>query len=139
MFNAIADGFNYLFNLIGDFGLWMLGGIQKLLQPIFDFFSAIFYLLYKLGVILVKIIELVIGLVKLLIGLLTGLFKTITGLNYSGAPAAIPEAYQSAFDNLQPIFQMLQLDKVAYLVLVAIWIFTAIYATKIIGGMRGGN
>jgi len=138
MFHAIADGFNYLWGFLKQLFWWLLDGIAFLLKPVFDLLAAIFYFLYKIGVVLVKIVEIVLALGRLLIGLCTGLFKTITGLGYTGRPAAIPASYQDVFDRIQPVFQTLQLDKVAYLVQFAIWVMTALAAIRIIGGMRGG-
>lgn len=138
MFKAIADGFGYLFGLLGDLGLFILSGLEKLFKPVLDFLGAIFYFLFKLGLVLVKVISLVISLAKLLIGLGIGLFKTIAGLSFSGTPTVLPASYQGVFAHLQPVFAQLQLDKLAYIFIFAIWIGTVYTAIKIIGGMRGG-
>lgn len=139
MFSAIADGFSYLFSLLGDLGLFILNGIMKMIQPIIDFIGAIFYFVYKLGLVLVKVLALFGTLARLLVGLLTGLFKTITGLAYTGAGAEMPASYQSAFDNLQPVFNQLQFNKLGYVLIFTVWLFTAFVAVKIIGNMRGGG
>lgn len=140
MFSAIADGFNYLFVHLGMLGTFILNGIWKLLQPLFDLIGAIFYFVYKLGVVLVKVIELVLGLARLLIGLTTGLFKTLAGLSYSGTAASpLPGAYTETIGQLQTIFTSLQFDKIAYVLTFGIWITTAIIALRLIGGMRGGG
>lgn len=132
MFKSIADGFNYLFQLIIDGFLWLLEGLGKLFAPIFDLIGAIFYLIYMLGVILVKVILVVVFFAKMLIGLSIGLFKTFSGFGYTGADAAIPASYANVFGHLQGAFGMLQLDNLAYLFIVAIWIFTGIGAIRII-------
>lgn len=139
MFSAVADGFAYLFGLIWNGLEWLLDGLYSLLSPIFDFLSAIFYFIYFIGLILFKIVVIVLTIVKLLIGLMSGLFKTIFGLAPSNDIAVIPSSYMDVFGKLQPIFNTLQLDKVAYLLSVGIWLFTAFVAVRIIGGMRGGG
>lgn len=139
MFSAIADGFSYLFGLLVNLFGYLLDGLYKLLSPLFDFIGAIFYLIYKLGVILVSILKIVYALGKLLVGLLTGLFATITGFGYSGASASLPSAYTDVYSRLGPIFAHLQMDKVAYMIQFAIWLFTGLYAARIIGSMRGGG
>jgi hypothetical protein len=138
MFSAIADGFGYLFGLLGKLGLWILEGIGKLLAPIFELIGAIFYFIYMLGVVLVKIILLVVGVGKLLLGVVAGLFMTIAGLSYSESAPVLPGSYQSAFDHLGGFIGGAQLDNVAYLLVFAIWLFTAFGAIRIIGAMRGG-
>lgn len=108
-------------------------------RPILDLIGAIFYLFYKLGVVLVEVVKIILGLGRLLVGLVVGLFKTLTGLSYTGTPSTIPGAYSEAYSRLQPVMDRLQLDKLAYIILVAIWIFTAIAAIRLIGSMRGGG
>jgi len=139
MFKAIADGFGYLFDLLGRFGKYILDGILWLLSPILDFFAMIFYFIYKLIAVLASVVRLVIDVGRLLLGLVTGLFKTIIGFNFTGSTTILPDSYQKVFLNLQPILKTLQVDKVAYLFQFGIWIFTAIIAMKIIGNMRGGG
>lgn len=139
MFRAIADGFGYLFRLLGDLGGWILDGIWMLFKPLFDLLAAIFYFLYMLGVVLVKVLEVVLNVGKLLVGVLTGLFKTIVGLSYTGTPAALPGSYNSAFSKIMPHINSLQLDKVAYVLIFGIWLTAGFMAVKIIGGMRGGG
>lgn len=138
MFSAVADGFGYLFDLIWRAFKWLLDGLSVLLSPVFELLAAIFYFVYMIGVILYKIVLIVLTIGKLLIGLLTGLFKTIFGLAPSSEVAVMPQAYHDVFAKLQPIFLTLQLDKVAYLLSFALWIFTAFVAVRIIGSMRNG-
>lgn len=138
MFSAIADGFRFLFAYLNTFGLWILQGLTKLIQPILDFLGGIFYFIYNLGVLLVKVTMIVVGLAKLLIGIVTGLFKTFLGLSFTGRASVLPDSYQSVFDHLKPLLGVLQLDKVAYLFIFGIWIYTGWAAMRIIGNMRGG-
>lgn len=137
MFKAIADGFGYLYSLLIRLGSWLLEGLGKLLAPVLEFLGAIFYFLYKIGVVLAKVLHIVYAIAKLLIGLIQGLFSTLIGFSYTGRAATLPSSYQKVFTELQPTFQTLQLDKVAYLFQFGIWLFTAFMAIRIIGNMRG--
>lgn len=139
MFRAVADGFGYLYDLLGRLFTFLLEGIGKLLAPLFDFFKMIFYFIYFLGVIIAKVVLLVFTIGKLLIGLVTGLFATLIGFGYSGSSGGLPGSYQAVFTQLQPTLNALQLDKVAYLFQFAIWLFTGFMAMKIIGNMRAGG
>lgn len=139
MFSAIADGFNWLFSLLWQVASFILNGLWSLLKPIFELIGAIFYALYKLGVVLVKILELVLMLARLLGGIVTGLFKTIAGLSYTGGASPLPASYSETIGHLQSVFTSLQFNKVAYLMQFAIWIATGVIALRLIGGMRGGG
>lgn len=140
MFSAIADGFGYLFGLLWKVANWILDGLYTLLKPVFEFIGAIFYFVYKLGIVLYKVLEIVVAIAKMLIGISVGLFKTIFGLSYTGSSSgAIPSSYMSAFGKMQPIFEQLQFNKLAYLLIFGIWIAAAIVAMRIIGGLRGGG
>lgn len=140
MFHAIGNGFNYLFSHLTKLGSWLLGGIYKLLQPLFDLIYILFEFIYWIGVIIVKIVVLVFAIGRLLVGLIAGLFSTIIGLNYTGTGSTgMPSSYTAVNQHISPILAALQLDKVAYLMLFMIWLVTGFTAMKIIGNMRGGG
>jgi hypothetical protein len=140
MFHAIANGFNYLMDLMIRLFSWLLSGLYKLLQPIFDLIYIILEFFYWIGVIIVKIVFLVFAVGRLLVGLITGLFSTILGLSYTGhGPTGMPNSYTAVNQHLSSILGALQLDKVAYLILFLLWIATGLTAMKIIGNMRGGG
>ncbi|MBU8764194.1 hypothetical protein KM868_11895 [Micrococcus luteus] len=140
MFHAIANGFNYLMDLLIRLFSWLLSGLYKLLQPIFDLIYIIFDFIYWIGVIIVKIVVLVFTIGRLLVGLIAGLFSTILGLSYTGSgDTGLPNSYTAVNQHLSPILGALQLDKVAYLILFLLWIATGFAAIKIIGNMRGGG
>lgn len=139
MFHAIANGFKYLYDLLIKLGAWLLSGLYKLFQPIFDLIEIIFDFIYWIGVIIVKVVLLVFSIGKLLVGLVAGLFSTILGLNYTGASSALPDSYNSVYPHIQPALDMLQMDKIAYIVLFSLWLVTGFMAIKIIGNMRSGG
>lgn len=138
MFRAIADGFNWLFDLLGTLFSRLMDGLWWLLQPIFDLVMIIFEFVYWIGVIIVKIILLVFGVGKFLIGLVAGLFTTIFGLGFTGKVSNLPASYADVYTHIKPYLNSLQLDKVAYIMQFSIWFFTGLTALKIIGNMRGG-
>lgn len=140
MFTAIADGFGYLFGLLWDVCEWVLNGLYAILKPVFEFIGAIFYFLYKLGVVLYKVLEIVVAIARMLIGISVGLFKTIFGLSYSASTVSpLPNSLNNVVGKLQPIFEQLQFNKLAYILIFAIWIAAALAAMRIIGGLRGGG
>lgn len=139
MFSAIADGFGYLFNLLGDFFMKLMSGLLWLLQPLFDLIGLIFAFIVWIGTIIVKIAMLVFAIGKMLVGLVAGLFSTIIGFGYTGKTSNLPNSYMDAYTHIKPYLSVLQLDKVAYLFLFGIWFFTAWAALHIIGNMRGGG
>lgn len=138
MFSAIADGFKWLYQLLIDLFTFLLGGLLKLLQPIFDLLGIVFEFIYWIGVIIAKVVHLVFSIGKLLIGLITGLFKTILGLGYTGGGRGLPSSYTNVYEHIRPALNTLQLDKVAYILQFTLWILTALMAARIIGNMRGG-
>lgn len=138
MFKAIADGFGYLFGLLGNLALFLLNGIMKIFQPVLDLIGALFYFIFKLGVVLVKVINLVLSVGRLLLGLLTGLFKTLAGFSFTGTPATVPGSYQDTFSHIRPLLQQLQLNNLAYVIIFTIWLLTAMAAIRKIRNLGGG-
>ena len=139
MFDGIKKAFEYLYGLLIDLFGWVIDGIAAIFAPIIDLVIGIGYFIYKIGLLLVEIVTL-LGLVgKLALGLVQGLFKTITGLAYNGTPANVPTAFDNVFDQIQPVLQALQFNKIGYLITFSIWVFTAIYGIRIIQTFRGGN
>jgi hypothetical protein len=139
MFKAIADGFNWLFSLLATLFSKLMNGLMWLLQPLFDLIGIVFDFIIWTGIVLAKIVVLVFTIAKMLIGLIAGLFKTIVGFGYSGSVTNLPGSYQSVYTHIRPTLNTLQMDKLAYVILFGIWIFTAFAAMKIIGNMRGGG
>lgn len=139
MFKAIADGFNWLFQMLATLFSKLMNGLLWLLQPLFDLLGIIFEFIYYIGLLIVKVVFLVITLGKLMIGVITGLFKTIVGLGYTGRTSALPSSYMEVYPHIQPYLHKLQIDKIAYILQFTIWFATAFIAIKLIGSMRGGG
>lgn len=132
MFDGIRNFFNSLFSYLGDLFQWVLDGLTAIVKPIIDVFIGIGYFIYKIGVVLVEVLSTVGAVAKLGLGLVTGIFKTITGLSYQGNGPGVPSSIASAVDNLQPIFSALQFNKIGFVLIFSIWVFTAFAAVKII-------
>ena len=139
MFDGIKKAFQYLYNLLIDLFQWILEAITAIFKPIINLVLGIGYFIYKIGLLLVEVLQLIGSVAKLALGLVQGLFKTILGLSYQGTAANLPGSLSAAVDNLQPIFQTLQFNKIGYVIIFSIWLFAALAATKIIQTFRGGN
>lgn len=139
MFDGIKKAFQYLFDLLKNLFVWILEGITAIFKPIIDLIFGIGYFIYSLGVLAVEILGLLGSVAKLAFGLIQGLFLTITGLSYQGTPATLPGSLGSAVNNLQPVFEQLQFNKIGFVVIFSIWLFAALAATRIIQTFRGGN
>ena len=88
LFSAIKEFFGDLFNgllsfLKTLFG-WLLDGLSFLFKPIFDVLDALFYFLYKLGLLLYEGILVVLAVARLVVGLFIGGTRTILSLAYDG-------------------------------------------------------
>ena len=136
MFDGIRSFFNKLFGYLGDLFSWFVEAITAIIKPVIDIFIGIGYFIYKIGVVLVELLSLLASVAKLGLGLVTGIFKTITGLSYQGTPANLPSSIDSAVDNLQPVFSALQFNKIGYVLIFSIWVFTAFAAVKIIQSLN---
>jgi hypothetical protein len=139
MFQAIKKGFEFLFQLLIDLFTWILEGIMEVLKPVIDIFIGIGYFIYKIGVVLVEIVFLLGSVGRLVLALIQGLFNTLTSFDFDGTPASLPGSVGQAFNNLQPIFETLQFNKIGFVVMFSIWLFTALAAIKIVQTFRGGN
>jgi hypothetical protein len=139
MFEGIKKAFEFLFQLIIDMFTWILEGILAILKPIIDIFIGIGYFVYKIGLVLVEIVFLIGGVGRLVLALVQGLWNTLTSFDFDGTNVNLPGSIGQAFENLQPIFQTLQFNKIGFVVMFSIWLFTALAAVKIIQTFRGGN
>jgi hypothetical protein len=152
--NAISSGLGWLGRKITDLFSWLGGLLWQLLQslldgiaailkaifkPIFDIIAAFFYFIGKLIYLLALLVQLIIQIVHVLLSFAWGLIKTLAGLSYSGGTVALPGGVAEPFSHMQPVLSMLQLDKLAYVLLFAVWLFTAYAVIKITGNFAGGG
>jgi hypothetical protein len=139
MFDGIKNAFSYLYDLIIKMFEWLLDAIVAVFQPIIDIFIGIGYFIYKIGVVLYEIILVLIGVGKVALGLVAGLFATITSFDFDATPVSLPGSVGSAMTNLQPVFSLLQFNKIGFVIMFSIWFFTAFAALRIIQTFSGGS
>lgn len=137
LYSFLGDAFGSLFSFLGSLFSGLFEGLKELLvtlfAPVLQLIAAIFYFLYKLGLLLVSVIEILFRFVFFFVYVMKGLLATLIGLSYSGKTAVLPARYQEVIDNVQPALQMAQMDKIAVLCLWAVWVFIAIALIKVVG------
>lgn len=124
--------FAFLGQLLYGFFHGLVDFLVWLFTPVLQIVAAIFYFLYKLGSLILLVIEMVYRLVFFFVYVMKGLFVTLIGLSYSGKVAALPGRYQEVVDAIQPGLQIAQIDKLATLLLWAIWIFVGVACIKVV-------
>lgn len=146
-FSGLYDFFSSAFSGLEQFFSWLfqslLNGIgsilQKIFQPIYDIITAIFHLISKLIDLLWLLLQLFGQIGRLIFAFVQGLFSTLSGLSYDGSTPSVDNNVSSTFSAIASVMQQLQLDNIAYLLLFAIWIFTAYTVVKMIGSFGGGS
>lgn len=137
LYTFLGDAFGTLFAYLGTLFSGLFEGIKNLLvtlfKPVLQLISAIFYFLYKLGLLIVDVIEILFRLVFFFVYVMKGLFVTLIGLSYDGRTAELPERYQTIIANLQPALEFAQMDKIAVLCQFAVWVFIGIALIKVVG------
>jgi hypothetical protein len=110
--------------------------LMFLFKPLFELLDAIFYFIYKVGLLLVLLVKVILAIGKLLISAIKGLFTTIAGFGYTGGTQHLPDNVQETVSHVLPALQILQLNKIAFIFLFAIWMATVIGIIAIIGRFR---
>lgn len=137
--NLLAVSLDYLGELLG----WIFDGLIQLLKalfyPVLVVVALILYFFYKLAELVVKIFSVLLALGKLLYAFVQGIIATIAGFVWTPTTPTHGSwsfAFFQAFETMEDYYQ---LDKIAYVLLFAIWIITAFAAIRIITGGRGGG
>lgn len=136
--NLFSILLNFMANLFGSLFNGLIAVLKAIFKPILILIALIFYFIYKLGVVVVTLFAVLLAIGKLLYSFVMGLFNTLTGFVWT--PAA-PD-HGSWSDSIAQVFIALepyQLDKLAYVLLFVIWIFTAFAAIKILSRQGGGE
>ncbi len=121
------------FSALGNFISQLFAPLIYLVNGIIAFFTGVFTLI---GLVF----QLLVAVFHLLFSFADGLVSTLAGLSYSNGSPTLPSDVSSAFMQMQPIFKLLQLDNLAYVLHFAIWIFTAWSVVKMLGNFGiGGN
>lgn len=133
IYTFFSSAFGALFSFLSSLFSNLFEGIVALFTPVLQLVGAVFYFLYKLGVLLVLVIEILFRFVFFFVYVMKGLFVTLIGLSYNGKTAVLPHRYQEIVDNIQPALKMAQMDKIAVLCLWAVWVFIGIALIKVVG------
>lgn len=128
----LAGVFSSLFQGLGNFIGQIFAGINYLVQGILSFFTHVFSLI---GLVF----QLLVGVFHVLFAYADGLITTLSGLTYNNSSPTLPSDVSSAFQQMQPIFTLLQLDTLAYILHFAIWFFTAWAIVKMLGNFGMGG
>lgn len=122
--------FSHLFN-------GLISVIKLIFKPILILVAIIFYFIYQLGVLVIKLVQVLVGIGKLIYSFVMGIIKTITGLVWT--PTSPDHGnWTGAISNVFAGLEHYQLDKLAYVLLFAIWIMTAVAALKVLSGRGEG-
>lgn len=124
----LRDLFGYLFQAL-------ITVLKAIFKPILIVVAIIFYFLYKVGVLIVELFQFLLAIGKLLYQFVSGLFRTLAGLTWT---PAVPHhgSWSHPIAQVFDALEVYQLDKLAYVLLFAIWIMTAVAAIRIISRER---
>ena len=156
----IGDAFSKLFEIIWDFGKWILEGIGNIFKTLFEIVTGLFknlfdiligffemiiaviegflYLLYMLGVLAAKFFLVLFETAKILWSLVVGFGRTLASLSYSPRASA-GHGYSETIGKLFSALKPLQIEPIAYILLFILWYVTAISAMKLISSIRVGG
>lgn len=135
MFSIIM---NFLANMFGALFNGLIAVLKALFKPILILVALIFYVIYKLGELVVTLFAVLLAIGKLIYSFVMGLFKTLAGFTWTPTTpdhGSWSSAIGEVFAGLEPY----QLDKLAYVCLFVIWIWTAYAAIRILSRQGGGG
>lgn len=134
LFTVVLSFFSDLF---GQLFNGLIAVLKAIFRPILILVALIFYFVYKLAELFVTLLQVLLAIGKLLYSFVMGLFHTLAGFVWTPATpdhGSWSGPIREVFAALQPY----QLDKIAYLLLFAIWIMTALGAIRILSS-RGNT
>lgn len=147
--NFLADAFQSLFNMLFDLFRWLGQLLARLFQALIDvlvsFFMVIYelikgllYLLYMIGVCAAKLFLILWEVAKLIWSFVVGLTETFNSIYYIPGSSS-GHGYSEMMGKVASGLSYFQMDVVAYILMFAIWIFTAFGVIRIFGSMRGAG
>ncbi|MCL6528297.1 MAG: hypothetical protein K6T57_15665 [Thermaceae bacterium] len=135
--------FHSLLQGIGTLLQGLLNGIASVLRqifsPIFAIVDAFFYFVSRLAQLLGLLVQLLIQVVHVLLAFAWGLLRTLIGLVWDQSTPQLPGSVSSPLSHMGQALGLLQLDKLADLLLFAVWILTAIAVIRIISSFSQGG
>jgi hypothetical protein len=145
----LGDAFGKVFDVIWGAIEWVGRLIKSLFQGLIDiivsFFEIIYalidgllYFLFKCGVLIVKLFVLLFETAKLLWSLIVGFTRTLASLTYT-TQSTSGTGYSETLGRLFDSLSVLQIDRIAYVLLFILWMFTAVGAIKLLSSIRVGG
>lgn len=118
-------------NTLGYLVQGLINVLTTLFKPILMLLAIIFYFFYKLAELVLALLAVLLAIGKLLYAFVMGLFRTLAGFTWT---PTTPDhgSWTSAIGEVFTALEPYQLSKIAYLMLFAIWIMTAIGVIKIL-------
>lgn len=135
--NLFSGGLSFIANLFGYLFQGLIDFLKLLFRPVLIVIALLFYFIYKLGELIVMLFMVLLSIGKLLYSFVMGLFRTLAGFVWTPTSpnhGQWSSPIREVFTGLEPF----QLDKIAYVMIFAIWIMTAWAAIRILSG-RGGS
>lgn len=135
LFSAILDFFS---NLFGTLFQGLINFLKALFSPVLILIALIFYVIGKLGELVFLLFKVLLAIGRLLYQFVIGFFNTLQGLVWQPSTPS----HGSWSPMISEVFTALapyQLDKIAYVIMFAIWIMTAYGAIKILSRSGGGE
>lgn len=139
----IGGFFKSLFAVVLDFlGRLLTGLIQgiitvlkTLFRPVLILVAIIFYFVYKVAELFLALLSVMLAIARLLYSFVQGLIVTIAGFSWT---PTTPDhgSWSSAIGEVFDGLAYYQLDKLAYVLLFAIWIMTGVGAIRILTARR---
>jgi len=129
--NLFTVLFRFLGNLFQNLFDSLIAVLKFIFRPILILVAIIFYFIYKLSVLFVLIFQVLLAVGKLLYSFVIGLFRTLAGIVWTPTTpqhGSWSGPIREVFLALEPY----QLDKIAYVLMFAIWIMTAVGAIRIL-------
>lgn len=136
--NAIGTALQFISNLLGGFFQSLIDFFKLIFRPVLMVVAILFYFIYKIGELIGEVFGFLLSVGKLIYAFVQGLFVTLAGLTWTPT-TPVHGTWSAMFENIFQGLEFYQLDVVAYILLFAIWIMTAISALKILSGGAGGG
>lgn len=136
--NLTSTVLGFLSNLFGELFNGLIAVLKAIFKPILILVAIIFYFVYKLGELIYTLFMVLLAVGKLLYSFVMGLFKTLAGLVWT---PSTPQhgSWSSSIGEVFAALEPYQLDKIAYVMMFAIWITTAYVAIQTLSRWGGGG
>ncbi len=139
----LSNLWNGAMQFLGSLVQNLLNGIGSLLQalfkPIFDLITAIFYFIQQLVTMVELLFQLLVSVFHVLFSFIEGLLTTMLQLSYNNSSPVMPGDLRNDFTQMQPVFGLLQLDNLAYVLHFAVWLITAFAVVRMLGNFGSGG